>query len=192
MKLDAVAGVGGLSLAGTKTNPRLPTAFDTLRSMVECKYCGVEFHPVHRRNIICTSKDCRSAAQRERYAKWKAAHPGAETVSSRERRARNGYTPWPAQRTTALEVAMYKEDNPCVDCGNFFPQECMDFDHRDWSSKSNNVGTMVAHGHNRDKIWDEIAKCDLVCSNCHRTRTRRTRLRMGRQILAPSRSDEST
>ena len=158
--------------------------------MVECKYCGGPFKPIHKRNVICRARECKNAAQRERYAKWLANHPDGPLEASRERRAKYGSTPWPAQKATALEVARYKEDNPCVDCGNHFPQECMDFDHRDWSEKANNVGTMVAHGHNKDKIWDEISKCDLVCSNCHRTRTRKTRLKMGKQILAPSVSDE--
>jgi hypothetical protein len=47
----------------------------------------------------------------------------------------------------------------------------MDFDHIS-GEKKNNVGTMVAHGHSRQAVMDEIAKCDLVCANCHRIRTR--------------------
>jgi hypothetical protein len=59
---------------------------------------------------------------------------------------------------------------PCMDCGNNFPPECMDFDHRDPSTKLFGVGDR------RDKgikiILDEISKCDIVCANCHRIRTK--------------------
>jgi hypothetical protein len=48
----------------------------------------------------------------------------------------------------------------------------MDFDHVS-GKKENNVGTMVAHGWNRDRVLAEIAKCDLVCANCHRIRTKK-------------------
>ena len=60
---------------------------------------------------------------------------------------------------------------PCEDCGNTFPPECMDFDHA--GSKRNNVATMVSHGTGRVAIEAEIAKCSLVCSNCHRIRTKK-------------------
>lgn len=59
---------------------------------------------------------------------------------------------------------------PCTDCGRRFPAFVMDFDHRDGVEKLGNVSTLV-------KIWTwqrlltEVAKCDVVCSNCHRIRT---------------------
>jgi hypothetical protein len=62
------------------------------------------------------------------------------------------------------------KDHPCSDCGGRFPSVCMDFDHRDPSEKKQNVGSM-ATTYNLQTILDEIAKCDLVCANCHRIRT---------------------
>lgn len=56
---------------------------------------------------------------------------------------------------------------PCKDCGlNFHPWQ-MDFDHlRD--KKFN-----ISEGRHRPwkMILEEVAKCDIVCSNCHRHRT---------------------
>lgn len=63
------------------------------------------------------------------------------------------------------------KDVPCMDCGNRFPPECMDFDHREGEVKVNNVGT-IRH-HSVDRLLAEVAKCDIVCANCHRIRTRR-------------------
>ena len=61
------------------------------------------------------------------------------------------------------------KDAPCADCGGRFPSCVMDFDHRDPATKIKSVANLLA------KPWsvvmDEIAKCDLVCANCHRIRT---------------------
>ena len=59
--------------------------------------------------------------------------------------------------------------NPCVDCDGHFPPECMDFDHVR-GHKEFNVGNGKLMS--QEKLQREIDKCDLVCSNCHRVRTR--------------------
>lgn len=56
---------------------------------------------------------------------------------------------------------------PCTDCGGTFPPEAMDLDHV--------RGVKVAQitdmwSWDRDKVLVEIAKCELVCANCHRVR----------------------
>jgi hypothetical protein len=45
----------------------------------------------------------------------------------------------------------------------------MDFDHRQGEAKVINLAN--ASRMTRSKILEEIAKCDVVCSNCHRERT---------------------
>lgn len=59
------------------------------------------------------------------------------------------------------------KDKPCMDCGIQYPPFVMDFDHRDPSTKKFHF--QVAK--NWKDTLTEIAKCDLVCSNCHRVRT---------------------
>jgi len=68
---------------------------------------------------------------------------------------------------------------PCEDCRNTFPPECMDFDHIDPSTKLFNVSQAVVSGNNLDSITAEIAKCRLICANCHRIRTARQQRRSG-------------
>lgn len=60
---------------------------------------------------------------------------------------------------------------PCADCGKTFPPCAMDFDHRDRTSKSDNVATLAVRNGSIRAIMDEIAKCDIVCACCHRIRT---------------------
>lgn len=55
-----------------------------------------------------------------------------------------------------------------MDCGGTFPPECMDFDHvrgvKEFAVSKSRFNTMK-------RVLAEIAKCDLVCANCHRIRT---------------------
>jgi hypothetical protein len=69
-----------------------------------------------------------------------------------------------------LEILNTFKDKPCMDCGGSFPPECMDFDHRPGEVKVLQVSLMARY--NLDKMLAEIAKCDLICSNCHRIRTK--------------------
>lgn len=77
----------------------------------------------------------------------------------------------PAIRRRMLLVSKAK-NVPCHDCGNRFPEECMDFDHVR-GEKLFTVGSCVRWKPD-DVLQAEIDKCDVVCSNCHRIRTRRT------------------
>jgi hypothetical protein len=51
----------------------------------------------------------------------------------------------------------------------------MDFDHRDPRTKSFEL-TRVAGRVSLAKLLAEVAKCDIVCANCHRERTYRQQL----------------
>ena len=61
---------------------------------------------------------------------------------------------------------------PCADCGGRFKPHQMDFDHRDPSTKDFNVMTGRAMLMPTWKVLAEVAKCDIVCVNCHRLRSR--------------------
>lgn len=63
-----------------------------------------------------------------------------------------------------------KEGKPCADCGRKYPHYVMDFDHRNPSTKKAIVSYLPMLQSWR-KLKEEIAKCDLVCANCHRERT---------------------
>jgi hypothetical protein len=62
---------------------------------------------------------------------------------------------------------------PCTDCESTFAPHQMDFDHRDGSSKSFRLTSGGAMIRPLDALLAEAAKCDVVCANCHRLRTKR-------------------
>lgn len=57
---------------------------------------------------------------------------------------------------------------PCFDCGKFYPFYVMEYHHRDPKTKIDNVSNM--RNDSIQKVLEEINKCDIICSNCHRIR----------------------
>ena len=62
------------------------------------------------------------------------------------------------------------KSKPCADCGQVFPYYVMDFDHLDGEQKTSEVNRLI-RSLSLSKIQREIAKCEVVCANCHRKRT---------------------
>jgi hypothetical protein len=63
-----------------------------------------------------------------------------------------------------------KEESGCVDCG-VSNHIILDFDHL--HDKKYNISRMIHDGFSWAAIKKEIAKCEVVCANCHRIRTHR-------------------
>lgn len=97
---------------------------------------------------------CKSEAYRQYYAK------DAERYKENTRRRKESLRDY---------VRKLKESSPCTDCGVSYPYYVMDFDHLPEHIKLNQVGFFTERS--KSKLLDEIAKCELVCSNCHRERT---------------------
>ena len=71
-------------------------------------------------------------------------------------------------RELAMQIYEYLLDHPCVDCGEPDPV-VLEFDHlRD---KVWNISAMVNRKMPWAKVAAEIAKCEVVCANCHRRRS---------------------
>ena len=61
-----------------------------------------------------------------------------------------------------------------MDCGKNYPYWVMDFDHVRGEKSFNLSKYRYSHA-NIKMVQEEIDKCDLVCSNCHRDRTHKRR-----------------
>ena len=89
------------------------------------------------------------------------------------------------RRSARERIKIFKETHPCMDCGGEFPYVCMQFDHRDGSTKSANVSFLIWKNSAWSNVLAEIEKCDLVCANCHAIRGA---VRMGKILLVDNRS----
>lgn len=74
------------------------------------------------------------------------------------------------RREQAKECIRKAKTGPCVDCGLVDPR-VMEFDHLPHHEKRATVANMPTMGYSVASIEEEIAKCELVCANCHRIRT---------------------
>ncbi len=71
------------------------------------------------------------------------------------------------------------KDRPCADCGGTFHYSQMQFDHvrgvKEFgiSPHRRHGGNVSRHGGNvrLDHLLAELAKCEVVCANCHALRT---------------------
>ena len=74
------------------------------------------------------------------------------------------------QRLRKAFVENYLGANPCIKCGEN-DIEILDFDHRDRSEKEYSIAKMYSSIKSEKAIMAEIAKCDVLCGNCHRHKT---------------------
>ncbi len=94
--------------------------------------------------------------------KWKINNPEAYKVAEEKTKRNRKQFFWSLK------------NNPCVDCGLRFHPVAMDFDHLPGYKKLSVNGLYCMA---KQKLLDEIKKCELVCANCHRIRTWNRRIK---------------
>lgn len=124
-----------------------------------CSTCG-EIKPLTDFNRLRRASDgrqysCRECNRAYHYANWDRH---MTQIRARNQRLRH----------EAREFVIdYLRSHPCVDCGET-DMVVLEFDHlRD---KRANVSYLLQFAEIR-RIEEEIAKCEVVCANCHRRRT---------------------
>jgi hypothetical protein len=109
-----------------------------------------------QRDTMC--RPCRAAYKHEHYSANKARY--ITQAAESKKRLRLARTKW---------LLDYFRAHPCRDCGESDPV-VLDFDHLE--DKSFAIGESLTY-RRWERILEEIAKCDVVCANCHRRRTAR-------------------
>lgn len=80
-----------------------------------------------------------------------------------------------ARRRLEIRTLINKQkDTACKDCHIKYPPYVMHFDHLD--DKLTDVAKIVTRGWGLKRIMQEIAKCEVVCANCHAERTHKRRV----------------
>ena len=129
-----------------------------------------------RRASMTPEQKARMAAHQ---AAWKAAHPSYHAEYLKKyRETAKGRAVFRGANLRARQkkrvLINQQKKSPCTDCGGGFHPEAMEFDHRETDQKTFDIATYgktVA----TNTLLIEMAKCDLVCANCHRVRTARRR-----------------
>lgn len=119
--------------------------------MKVCKGCG-ESKPLTDYYANYNTKDgCLSWCKRCTYLRYR---PGVQ-----QRR-----------RELLVYIQALKLERGCTDCGYRGHPAALEFDHLPGTVKLHRIATM-ASGSTKAKIDAEIAKCEVVCANCHAIRT---------------------
>lgn len=126
--------------------------------MKKCSRCGLEkeLDQFGRRKRACDGLQsycipCRKAWDAQNYVRNK------DSIRAANDRRRQEILVW---------LQEYKSTLVCQKCGQNHPAT-LDFHHRDRTTKDGSIGDMIQN-HNLKKLKEEIAKCDVLCSNCHR------------------------
>lgn len=110
--------------------------------------------------------------ERESAKRYKENFPGYRERENQRRRGNAAHREVENKRREILlrKINLLKMDRPCYDCGGSFAPHQMDWDHLPQYQKSFNIGSNQT-SRSFESVIDEINKCQLVCSNCHRNRT---------------------
>ena len=103
---------------------------------------------------------------------WKDPEKQREAIRKHYYANKQYYLDKAYRKRDALRRWVYelKNNTPCTDCGVQYPYYVTDFDHIGDDKKVDTVSKLINSGSTK-KVKEEIAKCELVCSNCHRIRT---------------------
>jgi len=107
---------------------------------------------------IMPIKDPEKRAERNRSYQKKWYEANKETQYARLRKVKSDKKQW------FLDI---KKELKCCQCAENHIAT-LDFHHIDPMTKEESVSTMLRQGRGRQRILDEIAKCIVLCSNCHR------------------------
>ena len=70
------------------------------------------------------------------------------------------------RRKELQEIIQERKSVPCKRCGGEFHFSAMDLVHRDPKSKNFSLRDATRLIHSKEKLIEEIDKCDVVCANC--------------------------
>lgn len=115
-----------------------------------CSKCGLNERLSYHN--YCRSCHC------ERQKKYYRDNPGIRRQQYKDR------------KKEIREFIVAEKNKPCLDCGKSYPYYVMDFDHVRGKKKFL-LSVSASKSRSIESLKTEIAKCDVVCSNCHRIRT---------------------
>lgn len=99
------------------------------------------------------NKEDQKRAWREHYARNKKRY------YDRNKKRRDALRDW---------LISLKEGKPCTRCNGYFHFKALDWHHKDATDKLFNVSDALNNLYGKERILQEIEKCELICANCHR------------------------
>ena len=121
-----------------------------------CINCESEYQHYGQKQSRC--RPCRRAYDREYHANRSDSEKLRKASLQTQRYKKN--LQW---------VRDVKAQKRCVDCGTR-DYRVLHFDHLPEYEKVISIADALRRGYSQKKIMDEMAKCEVVCANCHSIR----------------------
>lgn len=115
-------------------------------------------------------KPCHRAYVREHYAKNKKKYKdrAKKWVKDNPEKRKAVASNWAKKNAWEQKrLAVEYKGGKCAHCGGVFHQAAFDFHHRDPREKEYHLSQLLA-ARGFEAAKQELDKCDLLCSNCHR------------------------
>ncbi len=135
------------------------TATGILFKEKPCVSCGAVYRPTGKNQKFCLTCRDKEYSIKDRQYELKRKGPPREKGPSLEEK-----------RKFFRDLLDELKNVPCCDCGLTFHPVAMDFDHVRGEKKFD-VGLARQGRHLLAAVMEEVEKCEVVCSNCHRVRT---------------------
>lgn len=138
-----------------------------MRACIKCgnKKSESEFYikDLKTKRLHAQCKECYAIQRKKTYAKHYEKYRDQYRLRARLRRA--------SLRTIFHDnMLAFLDDKSCVIC-NEQDVRVLEFDHIDPQQKSYSVSQAVRLGKTWDEVKQEIDKCRILCSNCHKKHT---------------------
>lgn len=108
----------------------------------------------HGTNNMYVNGHCRCQPCRDAHKAYNVAWRSSKWRTTRQ-----------AERRT--QVDQFKLREGCIRCGYAEHPHALHFHHRDGGDKEANISRLISREGSTKRLWDEIAKCDVICANCH-------------------------
>lgn len=145
---------------------------------IQCHVCGKTFGRTKKHIQFNKRNGIRNCCSRKCSAKLSPGKPKRLTDDELKRRNKIAQKRWYTQNKQRCveRNARNREKRKklvdtlktaCAICGET-DVACLDFHHNNKDSKNICVSTMAANAYSEKRILQEIQKCIVLCSNCHR------------------------
>ena len=125
-----------------------------------CNYCSRELD-IDSFAWKSKSKGIRQAKCKQCYSVYnRAYYASGESVKQKKRSIANA-------KLLRERFQKWKSQQQCQVCGEDSP-ECLDLHHIDPSQKDDVISRVIANTGSWKRVEEELSKCVVVCSNCHR------------------------
>lgn len=140
---------------------------DPRRYAKQCKRCAKPTRPGQKREDVPEVKPLprKRAGKASNKTKKRMAREARRKLTAREYKQK-------VREETRIQSMLYLAEKGCEECGERDPRK-LEYDHKNPDDKKRVIADLITDGYSWSApvLVGEVAKCRVICSNCHRVHT---------------------